>query len=76
MDDKWRTIPCQKCGGLGVVSVYSAFDFEGPGECPDCINGSLWLRPSGHAFLYPGGPAAGMVSRVTYEIATLERDGS
>ena len=69
MDNKWRTIQCPGCNGFGVIAVYSAYDFEGPGECPECVNGTLWLRPSGHAFLYPGGPAAGMVSRETYALA-------
>ena len=27
---------CHECNGLGIVALYSAFDFEGPGTCPTC----------------------------------------
>ena len=71
MDNKWRTCRCPSCGGHGVVSVYSAYDFEGPGECGECGgSGSLFIRPSGHLFQWPGGPACGMGSREEYEAGT------
>lgn len=70
MDDKWRVIGCGTCRGYGTVSVYSATDFEGPGDCPECDGtGAVWLRPTGHAFAYPGGPAKGVYSPDDYKIA-------
>lgn len=60
MKPDWRTINCPACSGLGVVSVYSAMDFEGPGECKECGgSGRLWVLPSDHTFMFPGGPARG-----------------
>ena len=68
IDDRWRTLPCSPCGGHGVVPVYSAFDFEGPGECSSCGGmGRVFIRPSGHLFLWPGGPAAGKTDASEYE---------
>jgi hypothetical protein len=68
MDDLWRTITCWECRGYGVVSVYSANDFEGPGECGTCDgSGAVFVRPGGHCFHYPGGPACGMVSPEWYQ---------
>lgn len=41
-----------------------------PFECGDCGGvGRLWIRPSGHLFQYPGGPAAGIWSEEKYEEA-------
>lgn len=51
-------ISCGACVN-GTVSVYSAADFEGPGDCPHCNAGQLWRYPSGALALYPGGPFAG-----------------
>jgi len=60
MKTDWRTTPCPICSGHGVVLVYSHNDVEGPGECNECCgSGLFWLRPSGHVFVYPGGPARG-----------------
>ena len=68
MDNKWRVFTCPTCSGSGVVSVYSAYDFEGPGPCNDCgESGRIFIRPSGHCFAYPGGPAAGMWSKDKYQ---------
>jgi hypothetical protein len=67
LDDKWRICRCHSCSGHGLIPVYSGVDFEGPGECRHCCgSGVIFVRPSGHAFQYPGGPAAGMVSRDDY----------
>jgi hypothetical protein len=63
----WRTIQCSHCRGYGVVSHYSAYDFEGAKDCPDCEGtGQLYIRPTGHLFLYPGGPAKGMWDKKAY----------
>jgi len=61
-DDLWRVVACPRCGGSGLTNVYTASgdDYLGAGECTECANGHLYVRPSGHVFLYPGGPAAGM----------------
>jgi hypothetical protein len=56
MDDKWRTITCGICRSYGITWNPEAWD--GTEEC-DCNNGTVWLRPKGHAFSYPGGPAIG-----------------
>jgi hypothetical protein len=55
---KGHWIVCHRCGGHGVVSKYSAGDFEGPEECK-CNGGQLWRYPSGRLAVYPGGPFAG-----------------
>jgi hypothetical protein len=69
MDDKWRTTKCPNCSGCGLVDGFDA----GPDECRDCGgSGRLWIRPSGHCFLYPGGPAAGMWSPEEYQNARPE----
>lgn len=55
----WRQ---RNCGGCvaGTVAVYSAADFEGPGECHHCKgNGVYWEGPNGVLALYPGGPFLG-----------------
>lgn len=73
MDNKWRTTQCPNCGGHGVVSDYgfSGRDFLGPKECEDCWgSGKLWIRPTGHCFAYPGGPARGMWSKEQYAKST------
>ena len=67
MDDKWRTVECHSCR-YGLVSVYSYNDFEGAGECDVCGgSGFLFIRPGGHIFQYPGGPANGMGTKEMYE---------
>ena len=65
MDTKWRTVRCESCRGYGMVSDFRSGDFEGAMECPDCSGGVVFLRPSGHAFAYPGGPALGKLYGVT-----------
>lgn len=59
MDDKWRILSCPICRGYGIVSAPMAwFGFT---ECDNCgESGTIWLRPKGHSFAYPGGPATGM----------------
>jgi hypothetical protein len=43
----------------------------GADECSDCGgDGRLWIRPTGHTFMYPGGPATGMWSVEEYERST------
>ena len=42
---------------------------EGPTDC-DCSGGVIYLRPKGHAFEWPGGPACGWWSEKEYESAT------
>jgi len=66
MDNKWRTVKCPKCGGYGVRMRGDSLPFE----CGDCNSGVLYIRPSGHTFLWPGGPATGMWSADKYH-----RDG-
>lgn len=67
---KWRVTKCGTCRGYGVVSRYVGGDFDGPGECPECEGGgTIYLRPTGHAFLYPGGPARGIYSPAEYDAA-------
>ena len=57
---KYVKVRCPRCGGHGVVSVYSHDDFEGPGDCPGC-KGAGWLciYESDRVALYPGGPLMG-----------------
>ena len=66
VDDKWRTIPCVHCNGYGMVSDYRGGDFNGAEECNHCSLGLIWIRPSGHLFMYPGGAAAGMGTTEEY----------
>ncbi len=56
----WRKDSCSRCGGYGVVSVYSANDFEGPGECQECGGtGTLFVSEKDRVAMYPGGPLRG-----------------
>lgn len=65
-----KSVTCWSCGGHGVVSVYSAMDFEGAGECKDCGgNGVLWLYPSGVIARYKGGPLCGRLTKREMEQA-------
>jgi hypothetical protein len=64
MDDKWRTATCGICRGYGITWNPEAWD--GTEECI-CNNGIVWLRPKGHAFAYPGGPALGWWGKEDYE---------
>lgn len=52
----WTAEPCHRCGGHGIVSVYSAYDFEGADFCPVCGgSGRVW-RTGKVVAVYPGGP--------------------
>ena len=62
MSVKWRVIDCPRCGGHGVISVYTlgGTDFLGAGECPKCGgNGVLWISPKDRIADNPGGPFRG-----------------
>ena len=68
------TIQCPRCGGYGMVSHYSATDFEGAMECPDCAGGSLVVYESDRLALYPGGPMRGSwPGRYSQAVADLRR---
>ena len=71
MDDKWRTLNCDSCRGYGVVSGYAGDgDFLGAVECRHCNgSGTVFIRPGGYLFLYPGGPACGRATLADYEAA-------
>lgn len=62
MDDKWRITICGQC----CAGIKWSFGDEGPIEC-DCGGGVIYLRPKGHAFAWPGGPAVGWYSEERYE---------
>jgi len=63
MDNLWRTMKCHCCNGI-------KWGGDSPEECDDCKGGGgIYIRPSGHAFLYPGGPALGMWGADEYEKA-------
>ena len=65
MDKKWRVAACGCCNGL-------EWGGDSPRECTSCGGtGSVWIRPSGHVFLYPGGPALGRWSTQDYAKATM-----
>jgi hypothetical protein len=66
MDDKWRVIRCY-CSG-GIVWSYSK---EGPDECDSCNgSGDIYIRPKGHMFQFPGGPALGLGGEERYKKGT------
>ena len=49
--------------------VYNMYDGQ-PEECDDCGgSGSIFIRPSGHTFQYPGGPASGSCPAGLYDLA-------
>lgn len=74
MDDKWRTIRCSNCGGQGMVCIYSYEDFDGAEDCLQCNgSGQIFIRPSGHLFLYPGGKAIGRDTKEAYLTADQYR---
>lgn len=59
----WQQRQCNNCSGYGVVSVYSMYDFEGPGECNTCKGGGvIWDGPKGVLAMYPGGPLLGRLT--------------
>ena len=55
-DGKWRTISCICDAGTEHRLTLGGY-IEVP--CEWCENGTIFLRPSGHAFSYPGGKALG-----------------
>ena len=58
MDDRWRIIPCYSC--------IRGLTYQGD-ECPKCHGSErIWIRPGGHCFAWPGGPARGMMSEEAY----------
>jgi hypothetical protein len=66
VDDKWRTIGCSCSNGIR----WSYYE-DGPDECRDCIGGGqIYIRPKGHLFQYPGGPAMGIASSAEYRRGT------
>ncbi len=51
---------CFGCGGHGLVSVYSATDFEGPEECDVCDGkGFIFATLGNRLAKWPGGPFLG-----------------
>ena len=64
MDDKWRMVGCTSCSGYGI----RAYGLDPlPEECSECWGkGFLYIRPQGHLFQYPGGPAAGKTTADEY----------
>ena len=66
-DALWRVASCGCCAGIKWGGDY-------PRECRQCGGeGAVFIRPSGHVALYPGGPWCGMWSRTRYEQATPYR---
>lgn len=63
MDHKWRTISCNAC--IGGIKMTAGTEVV---EC-DCSGGLFYVRPSGHLFSYPGGPARGRVSPARWNTA-------
>lgn len=60
MDNKWRLAPCGCCAGIEWGGDY-------PQECRTCGGGGfVYIRPSGHVFQYPGGPALGQWTQKDY----------
>lgn len=60
MKPEWKQVRCPAGCYAGTVAVYSAADFEGPGECETCKgSGGVWVSPKGAMALYPGGPFCG-----------------
>ena len=69
MDDKWRTIGCSFCT-TGMVWNWT---YDEPDECRNCNgSGTVWIRPTGHCFEYPGGHALGLWSKEKYGRGTPE----
>lgn len=69
MDDKWRAMTCPICRGYGMRWVGDA-SWDGTAECDNCgESGTVYLRPNGSSFQYPGGPATGMWGKQYYEKA-------
>ena len=67
MDGKWRTFTCRICRGYGMIGNPEAW--YGYDDCDNCNYGTVWIRPKGHAFQYPGGPACGMWGEEEYKKA-------
>lgn len=65
MDTLWRAFTCPFCS----AGIKWSYGDEGPVEC-DCAGGVIYIRPGGHTFAWPGGPASGMWSKERYDKAT------
>ena len=69
MDDKWRKTSCSSC----YNGMKWSYTYDEPIECSDCAgSGSVYIRPTGHCFMWPGGPALGMWSKEEYKKAIPE----
>lgn len=56
----WSKMQCSDCGGHGLVSSYSANDFEGAAECNVCEgSGFIFVYSNGRLAKWPGGPFLG-----------------
>jgi hypothetical protein len=67
MDNKWRVISCASCRN----GMYWSYTYDEPEECRNCGgSGQIYIRPKGHCFQYPGGPATGMWSAEKYQEGT------
>ena len=62
IDDKWRTIQCYHCDGHGMYAGWGGEIAEGY----LCSQGRIFIRPTGHLFQYPSGPARGMTTKDAY----------
>jgi len=58
---RWKALDCPSCGGRGVVSAYTfgGTDFLGPGECPHCNSGVIFVSEGDRVADFPGGPFRG-----------------
>lgn len=57
---------CSRCGGHGLVTVWS-FGVKEPEECEDCGgSGSLWVYPSGLLAKWYGGPLMGRYPELAF----------
>jgi hypothetical protein len=66
VDNKWRVLSCW-CGG-GFIWSYASESAEEHDACGG--TGKIYIRPKGHTFQYPGGPASGRMTKEDYEEAT------
>ena len=63
--ERGRSIPCARCTGHGLVTVWS-FGVKEPEECADCGgSGRNWQYPSGAIARYYSGPLIGRASQET-----------
>ena len=58
-ETRGRSIRCVRCGGHGLVTVWS-FGVQEPDECADCGgSGTNWRYPRGAIARYYSGPLIG-----------------